>query len=59
MKNKFSESIMKLNQSADILVYKKSWKYASQNNSNGEEMKKKTYKFELIGKLFKKFSHFS
>ena len=41
MKNKFSESIMKLNQSADILVYKKSLKYASQNNSNGEEMKKK------------------
>ena len=41
MKNKFSKSIMKLNQSADVLVFKKSLKYASQNNSNVEEMKKK------------------
>ena len=39
MKNKSSESIMKLNQLADVLVVKK-LKIASQNNSNGEEMKK-------------------
>ena len=35
---------MKLNQFADVLVFKeafKSLKYASQNNPNGEEMKKK------------------
>ena len=31
----------------------------TKNNSNGEEMKKKPYKFEMIGKLKKKhFSHF-
>ena len=46
---------MKLKLFADVLVLK-SLKYASQNNSNGEE----TYKLELIiGKLFKKFSSFS
>ena len=47
MKNKSSESIIKLNQFADVLVVKK----APQNNSNGEEMKKKSNKFEFIGKL--------
>ena len=36
MKNKSSESIMKKNQFA--LVVKKILKYASQNNSNGEEI---------------------
>ena len=41
MKNKFSESIMKLNHFADVLVVKKNLKYSSQNTSNGEEMKKK------------------
>ena len=41
MKNKSSESIMKLNQFADVLVVK-SLKYVSKNNSN---------KFDLIGKL--------
>ena len=32
-------------------MVKKSLKYASQNNSDMEEMEKKPYKFELIGKL--------
>ena len=41
MKNKSSESIKKLNHFADVLVLKKSSKYASQDNSIGEEMKKK------------------
>ena len=43
MKNKSSELPMKLNQFADVLVLK-SLKCASQNNSNGEEMKTKPYK---------------
>ena len=41
---------MKLNQFADVLVVKK-LKICITNNSNGEEMKKKPYKFEMIGKL--------
>ena len=41
MKNKFFESMMRLNQFADVLVFKKSLKYASQNNPNGGEMKTK------------------
>ena len=36
----------------------KSLKYASQNNSYGEEMKIKPYKFELIGKLKNLFLNF-
>ena len=32
---------MKINQFADVLVFKKSLKYASQNNTKGEQMKKK------------------
>ena len=40
MKNKSFESIMKVNQFADVLVVK-NIKNASQNNSNGDEMKKK------------------
>ena len=35
---------MKLNQFADMFGSLKSLKYVSQNNSNGEEMKKKTLK---------------
>ena len=39
MKNKSSKTIMKLNQLADVLVVEK-----RENNSDGEEMKKKTLK---------------
>ena len=39
MKNKSSESIVKLNQFADVLAVK-NLKNASQNNSNGKEIKK-------------------
>ena len=50
MKNNSSESKMKLNQFADVLVVEKKIKNASQKNSNGKKWKK-PYKFELIGKL--------
>ena len=50
MKNKSSESITKLNQFADVLMVKKAlsmqWEI-----SNGKEMKKKPFTFELIGKF--------
>ena len=49
MENKSSESIMKLNQFADVLLVKKP-KICTQNKFNGEG-KKKSYKIELIGKL--------
>ena len=38
MKNKSPETIMKLNQLADVLVVEK-----RENNSNGEEMKKQNF----------------
>ena len=41
MKNNSSESIIKLNQFADVLVVKKVKICTKKNNSNGEEMKKK------------------
>ena len=44
MKNTSFESLIKLNQFADVLVFKICLKYASQNNSNEEEMKKKLIK---------------
>ena len=51
---------MKLNHFADVLVVKE-LKTCIQNNSLmvGGRNEKKTYKFELFGKLEKHLSHFS
>ena len=41
-----------------MIWWLKSFKYASQNNSNGEEMKKQPYIFEMIEKFEKIFQSF-